>query len=226
MTYEWHGRGIRGHCMRGVTDTIRTEFFPKYSYKSATHGIFEDRDTTEAKEGGRNALKLGRELDRQIDRAHRTGRLPTLEHGKRVIENIESRGWSIVDVQLAVADESIRLNTCIDVVAMDDKMLYLIELKTGYAGYKHRHTQYPMKILDIDDSPFNQHRVQAAVNEKLFRTTHSDLTDVQSEVWYVSPNDVECHIIPNNLISSEAMKALAQSKNETKRQRRNRRRRK
>jgi hypothetical protein len=76
--------------------------------------------------------------------------------------------------QVPVGCLQMRVATPIDVVCRDSQRRHVVvEIKTGFAGYYHRHTGIPMKHLApaVADSAANQHQLQLLLNLQLYRIT-------------------------------------------------------
>lgn len=79
-----------------------------------------------------------------------------------------------VDTQVPVGCQTLRVATAVDVVCMDKFGRHcIVEIKTGFENYYHRHTGTPLAHISPPqtDSPANQHQLQLFVTEALFRRT-------------------------------------------------------
>ncbi len=79
--------------------------------------------------------------------------------------------------QVHVGSKSLNIATAIDLLCIDTtrpRSLVVVEIKTGYNGYLLKSTRKMKSPFDqVDNHPLNQHRLQAAVTELLFRKAYT-----------------------------------------------------
>jgi hypothetical protein len=138
---------------------------------------------------------------------------------------LETNGLSIVSCQVPVADEEVRLCTCLDLIVRNQEgQFLLVETKTGFNGYRDFHTGYSMSypFQNFTDSPKNQHIVQTLVGEMLFRKSYPHITNISSQIWYVSPDKVTMITPPPFMLEGLLYAKLKASKHTTRKRRRKR----
>ena len=178
--------------LRGVTDVLKTTFYPCYSYRKATNGpITKQQDPMRNKLHniyfGPKGLKGGINLDDMVERYHKYNIITEDAVMKSFIRILDGR--TIEACQFPVMIGDLNLCTCVDLILrVGKRRLLLVELKTGYGKYKYRHTGNNMKFpFDyLDDSPINQHKLQMMIGQKMFQKMYPQF-NVSCEIWYVSP---------------------------------------
>lgn len=193
--YEWDSRFnslfLGGRCTRGVTRTIKKLFFPKYSHRKAKPSAFKMSTMKRGKKG----RKIGQQLENELNAWVLSGVYPNMKETCVLIKSLKKKGFTTFQCQVPIGDEEMRLGTCLDLLAMDKEHngVTLIELKTGYPD-RFQKTCHSMNhpFSSFCDSPFNQHRIQALVNEILFRKTFPDLDIVDNLLIYVDP--IQCSL--------------------------------
>lgn len=84
-----------------------------------------------------------------------------------------------MDTQVEVRHKTVNISSMVDVVAIGaGRKHHCIEIKTGYDTYYHKHTPFKMKypFTDKDDSPHNQHQLQAAATNEMYNHTFPHVT--------------------------------------------------
>ena len=79
-----------------------------------------------------------------------------------------------VDTQIKVGCQSLRLGTAVDLRCIDpDGKYVLVEIKTGFTNYYHKHTKYPLQVIEPSqtDTPCHQFQLQLALTYELYRRT-------------------------------------------------------
>ena len=93
-----------------------------------------------------------------------------------------------VATQVPVGVKEWRLGTAVDIETHNERgEMVLIEIKTGYDTYYHKHTSTPLQHLKggINDSPANQHQLQLLVTCELYRQTKQLAAHVHGVVFRV-----------------------------------------
>jgi hypothetical protein len=83
-----------------------------------------------------------------------------------------------MSTQVAVRHKTRGIGTMADLVCLDAKGAHrVIELKTGFEAYHHKHTATKMKapFHKQTDSPFNQHQLQLAATSVMYQQTFPQL---------------------------------------------------
>lgn len=78
------------------------------------------------------------------------------------------------ECQVGVGCASLKVATAVDLVCTDvHNRKVIIEIKTGFMHYYHRHTSTHMNVLTpkTTDSPYHQHMLQLLLTYQLYRTT-------------------------------------------------------
>lgn len=205
--------------MRGLTPTLSAAFYPVYRFRLARKGPTTPK---ELYKGGPSGTRLGKRLDRELHHFRLKRRRPTLPHALSVLELVKKRGEQVVFTQLPVFDKDLRMCTKIDLLIKNEFRFTAVEIKVGYAHYRHKHTGSNMRFPfeKLTDSPFNQHLLQTFGSQLLFRSTYPK-TPVSAELWYVSEKGVVVHQIPEDMkCKAGAMKAVLElSREETRKDR-------
>lgn len=96
-------------------------------------------------------------------------------HTSLVLSTLLNKGLIPIQTELPVGCVAMRMCTGVDVVCrhVQSGTLVLVELKTGYDSYWHRHTPFPMKgpFAPFHDAPINQHLLQLLFTRLLFNVT-------------------------------------------------------
>ena len=195
----------------GVTDTLREAFYPTACESKATQGpafnVYENEHAEKfeiARVGParRPGLHTGRRVDHEITHCIKNN-VPPASYQREAIAFFMSltaprNGRPVLEpkeAQLPVGDPTIPLGTRLDVVCTlaedkktTKKRVVIIEVKTGFKGYLHRHTGVAMKapLEAFVDSPHHQHHLQLAVSCHLFRCTFPHIDIEAAFVVYLS----------------------------------------
>lgn len=125
----------------GLTDLIKKHFFHKKWSQMAISGATSEDNV----KGG---SERGRKVDQEITKWHRLKSNPktkqfTLDkyrlkcdrYTNKILDAIESKGWTILSTQLAVGHVDSRVGTAVDIKVRDRKgRVLIIEVKSGYNG--------------------------------------------------------------------------------------------
>ena len=180
MNYVWQHNKIKGKCFRGLTDVLKMSFYPRYKPPATK------KTKKKKKISGK---KLGRLVDKEIADYHQDQLYASYcAHTNRYIKEITTRfpHYQFKKVQVPVAVEVLRLNTCIDVLFWDTiaNIYVIIEIKTGYEDYKHIAHGQDM-LPTVANCPMNHHLLQLFLTQKMFPSAS------RAELWYVQEDQVE-----------------------------------
>jgi hypothetical protein len=215
-------------AMRGLTRSLRSTFYKTYTYKKATFGTFSKKTKNEEKTTlvGKS---LGKLVDKELEHYNnnnnsiKNDNKPYLKHTSTVIDRINRMGYTLIHTQLPVANASLRLCTCLDAVVWCGvtKSYIVLEIKTGYARYKYRHTGNRMAepLQSYTDCPNNQHILQTVCGEMLFKHTYPNILATSSQLWYVEEDLLTIEYPPKltfNLVTQLSARLL-ETKHQTKR---------
>ena len=161
---------------RGLTGVIKEVFFPDYLYTGANRAELPRR-------GGRGGFARGRLVDREVQRWIQAG-------GGRVKKSAKLHLFSRAFIaltrrleltplaaQVVVRDEKCDIGTLVDGVFLNASgRVVVVELKTGFEGYKERSTGRMLaEFSHQTNSPVNQHGVQLAFTHNMFQRTFPQL---------------------------------------------------
>jgi hypothetical protein len=104
------------------------------------------------------------------------------------------------DTQVRVGVKEWGLATAVDMTAKDAHGNdVVIELKTGYTNYIHKHTAQPMRYIsgNVSDCPANQHQLQLFVTTELFKRSKPHQGNVKSVIFHLTDTGVSLlHLKP------------------------------
>ncbi len=158
--------------LRGLTDGLRSTYWPTYRYKGKDPGV-----TNGAGGGKRAGMARGTAVDAELARltesAHRGERAAKPStYATRALAALERLGLEPCVPQVAVAAAPI--GTAVDLLCADQEgKPVCVELKCGFDGYFDRGCG-PMRneMRAFLDSPRWQHMLQLACTARMFARTH------------------------------------------------------
>ncbi len=105
--------------------------------------------------------------------------------------------WKPVLTQAPVRHDTLRIGTMVDVVCRDSQGRYkLLELKTGFEQYYDTSSGHKLSgpFEQHSDCPRNQHQLQLAATEHMYKMTHKDQLLAPSVILRFHSSGVE--IVP------------------------------
>ena len=232
---------------RGLVPTLKAQFYPEYDYKLAYLGPMGTKATSARKVD--RGTSGGKRMDQMVDLLVKVCRhLPhivalddipiTPENTKDMralqcgnplfrqflMPHLVQRQWTPIASQIPVGDAFLRLATCVDLVVRDALgALLLIEIKTGYTGYYHRHTSSNMHkpFEDLNNSPYHQHQLQLAFTRHYLAQQWGQPTDtIPALVLQINPLGIwEWPCIIDHKRCEDAQFYLSCTKDQTQKQR-------
>jgi hypothetical protein len=199
LTFFKHYLGRRVKMAKGLTSYMRDRFYPDY--------VFCGLKVLGGHSGHSDFYKRGRDVDLEIRRWVETGASVSHPYSKKFVMWVEYKKLVAVHAQLAVGDAKIR--TFIDVILKDRRGRHIVvEVKTGFHGYHDASSGLMRKEFSfLSNSPRNQHLLQAAFSEQLYRRTCVNAPVSGSLVLRI--NDGGVHVLyPPAKMKCEVVKIL------------------
>jgi hypothetical protein len=194
-----HNFGRRVKMAKGLTSYMRDRFYPDY--------VFCGSKVLGGHSGHSDFYMRGRDVDLEIRRWVETGASVSHPYSKKFVMWVEYKKLVAVHAQLAVGDAKIR--TFIDVILKDRRGRHIVvEVKTGFHGYHDASSGLMRKEFSfLSNSPRNQHLLQAAFSEQLYRRTCVNAPVSGSLVLRI--NDGGVHVLyPPAKMKCEVVKIL------------------
>lgn len=164
---------INKKCLPGITRFIKSRFFPNYRYT---------KNTSKKSNGGR---KFGTKVDRELTNFCKTKKLtPNIQN---IVDRLNKLNLEIKYSQFPVFNLDWNLGTHCDLICWDKivKRWVIVEIKTGYKGYKYTSCGQMKEPLDyLNNSPLNQHLLQAFLSCRLFQHNFPNEKNTTSIVIY------------------------------------------
>lgn len=126
---------------------------------------------------------------------------------------LETMGWKLLRSEFNICDETLRIGTSIDIVAVTNEgKLVLIEVKCGFADYFDRSDGYMKGALHkLTNSPHNQARLQIITAALLVVKNHGiPLNDLLLYVIRVDDDDLYYNKINNEYVQKKGPKIYNQ----------------
>jgi hypothetical protein len=184
---------------QGLTAYTRDFFYPDY--------VFSASNVLGGHSGHADYYKRGRDVDLEIRRWIERGEVVSHPYAKKFVAWVRHKSFVPVHAQFAVGDSKIR--TFIDVILQDKRGRHVVvEVKTGFHGYHDASSGMMRKQFSfLTNSPRNQHLLQAAFSEQLYRRTCVNATVSGSLVLRI--NDGGVHVLyPSAKIIHTVKKSL------------------
>lgn len=187
------------HC-KGITDLLRYHFYPYYNPYAARCSASSSCIAYKAKSSsGLYGNELGKRLDHEL--AHGKN---DLQETRRVLAYFDEHGLAIVGCQFPLADVKTKLCTCLDVLVYNkqENTYVVVEVKTGYYGYKEQHVQMMQPPChEYTDSVFNQHQLQLLISNRLFTLSFPKIKCGRPLLLYAYEDEVVVHSIDEGLLA-------------------------
>lgn len=107
----------------------------------------------------------------------------------KIWQTLTKMKLSPVQGQVVVAIPEWRLATAVDLLCKNEHgHTVIVEIKTGYETYYHRHTSKPMNCLlpaTINDCPANQHQLQLLMTREMYRHSSCDMGPLPSYIFHL-----------------------------------------
>ena len=178
--------------MTGLTVFLRQRYYPNYTFSRDSSG------GCGARSGGTpgDPYKRGRVVDLEIRRWIENRTPVAHPYAKKFIAWVELQRLVPEAAQVHVLRG--RVETYIDAVLRDRSgRRFIVEIKTGFHGY---HVSSSGRMLNdfsfLSNCPKNQHLLQAAFSEQLYRSTHPLSTVSGSFVLRITDGGVEISYTP------------------------------
>ena len=179
--------------MRGITKLLKSCFYPNYRYDGNHNAKEEEKcakeygydwlppDRKRAAAAKRRTVK-GKELGTAVDyqlRLFANAPAKFEKMGSQVrtstkdmITAYVSWDWHAVASQYPIAAPDVGIGTCVDMIAVTRQgEPVLIENKTGFDGYMHKHTDNMRRrpLLGVDNRPLHQHFLQLIIESLIIK---------------------------------------------------------
>lgn len=191
--------GGKWRPVKGVRDFVKRMYFPNWYQRKL-------KDDAKPATGLRVGSKVDSEVTRVVDQFYaKYPKFSVLDNGDSLdpsarlawafasddlhkytlslFTQLEGMGMRPVASQVCVGVPSLNMATAVDLVCelVGEQTLVLVEIKTGYNQYLEQDTgMMRAPFTAIKNHPLNQHRLQAATTEMLFRATYTGIGRVNA----------------------------------------------
>lgn len=210
-----------GVLARGLVKTLQCLWYPHYKAPKGGGSVTP-----------RKARAEGKALDSFVERWVNAGQIPVVRTvaAQRLVDALKEKGYKPIQAQVAVADDTLRLGTRVDLICEDiaTQQKIFIEVKLGFDQYW-RKTKADAKMNspydDLADAAEQHHWLQAAWSRYMLENQRQGTTVKiqQAYVLRISRQDAlpshEWSLVPENLIRTAALQALEACKTQNQRQR-------
>lgn len=208
-----------GVLARGLVKTLQCLWYPHYKAPKGGGSVTP-----------RKARAEGKALDSFVERWVKAGKQPVVRTvaAQRLVDALKEKGYKPIQAQVAVADETLRLGTRVDLICEDiaTQQKIFIEVKLGFDQYwRKAKTDAKMNSPydDLTDAAEQHHWLQAAWSRYMLGKRGESPEIYQAYVLRISRQDAlpphEWSLVPDNLIRPAALQALESCKTQNKRQR-------
>ena len=156
--------------MTGLTAFLKENFYPNYVFKKNQN--YQTNPSSQKVVNQADPYGRGREVDLQIRRWIENQTPVTHPYAEKFIAFLRTKKLTPEAAQVHVTKSP--LQTYIDAVVLDEKKRrFVVEIKTGFHGYHEVASDRMRKeFAFLSNCPKNQHVLQAAFSEQMYRYTH------------------------------------------------------
>lgn len=195
--------------MTGLTAFLKENYYPNYVFKFGNSNYNNSSGASSSRKRGGDPYARGRDVDLEIRRWIENGTPVTHPYAEKFIAFLRTKNLTPEAAQVHVNKS--RLETYIDAVVLDEKKRrFVVEVKTGFHGYHEAASDRMRKdFAFLSNCPRNQHVLQAAFSEQMYRYTHVGKSVAGSFVLRINDAGVQVVRTPAK-INAVATKVLSQ----------------